>query len=492
MAPELCEKYGVKKEIIMSNSSLPRSFYGGVIEQLDPRLREFYDEHRDGNRNFAASYFDICAGILSDALNGKTDSSSLNKYWSVQRKQMIRKKKRWLDSLLLNCEQIPKTSDQYPFRNIMIRKQVITKREWQVLYGKKSVDDIIEEEKERASKWAADQDSWFIDFPALDSFTPRRIYQAFEADVLTNQFSVLRDRYPNLDLSSVMISFVDEMAGSYFADNGKKYHKNEDGEETTVNVIPAEAGGSELLITVSQDAFGSNEVITLLDDKDQRILFDIIKRATENVTDGPILVEVGELARIIAGNNHPSKYYYEEAEKRVFRIANFTYNSYKDGVQVGAVNFLSAAFVLENDGKRFLSISTGSTVNEAIVNNKIRRLPSDQYDNLRSKTGRIMILTLQRERLKAWNRFKSGESQDCSATFHYNQLLMMVNFGGNNKKRNLQTVREALAEMKEKHIVVEDYVIDSITNTLRLYFLPLSRDEQKDMEIYNYGDVLEG
>ncbi len=475
----------------MANSvQFPRAFFTAIVDDLDPRLKEFYEENK-GQKYFKETFYEICAGIMNDAISEHTDITSLNKYWSYIKKQFTRKKKRWLSSLLDSCEQIDKNAEGFPFHNIVVRRQVISRSDWKTLYGNKTVDDIIQEEIDKTKDWAADEDSLFIDYPALASFTEKRVFSAFEADVLISGFLALKKKYPSLDLSDFMINYVDEMGGAYFTNTGKRYN-NDSTEEDYIGEIPmSEDGSSKLLVTVSREAFGDNTAITMLDNKDQMILFDIIKRANSEMStaDKPILIEVGELAKIISKSKKPSKKYYEEAEKRCFKIANFTYNQYENNVQVGAVNFLSEARVKENDGKRYMSIHLGSTVSDAIVNNKIRRLPTQEYDRIESKTGRIMVLTMQRERIKAFERFMEGSAQDCSTTFRYNDFLMMVNFGGNNKRKNMQTIKETLGELKDKRITIESFAVDNISNTVKVWFIPLSEDEQKDLSWYGYDNA---
>lgn len=473
-----------------SANRLPRSFYTGIIEEIDPKLKEFYDI-RKGRKYFEESFYDICAGVLSDALYGRSgDQSALNKFFIEKKKQNNRKKKRWLDSLIINCDQIPMTAVNFPFSEIVLFKKKATKAKWDALYDGKTLERVIEEELERAGEWAEDKESRLIDFPAIDSCTDKQIFTAFEADVLIAEYGILKEKYTNLDLSEFMLSYVDEMGGAYFTDNGKRYHSNSK-EEDYVGEIPITEDGSEkLLVTVSKEAFGDNAVITMLDDKDQRILFDIIKRASADVSSGdkPILIELGELAKVISRNSKPAKHYYDEAEKRCYKIANFTYNKYVEGVQVGAVNFLSAAFLDERDGKKYMQISLGSTVSDAIVQNKVRRLPSASYDALTNKTARILVLSMQRERIKASVKNREGIIPDCSTSFRYNDFLLMVNFGSANKRKNMQTIKEALAELRDRKVVIENFSLDSITNTVKVWWIPLTDDEWRDLSWFGYDE----
>ena len=80
---------------MVENNRLPRSFYKEVVDEIDPRLKEFYEIHKS-LKYFEEEFFDICAGILSSAVYDKasfTDQQSLVKFFAEKRKQWERKKK---------------------------------------------------------------------------------------------------------------------------------------------------------------------------------------------------------------------------------------------------------------------------------------------------------------------------------------------------------------------------------------------------------------
>ena len=470
-------------------NGLPTKFYEEVIEEIDPRLVDFYEDHAD-KRYFDASFFEACAGILSGILSGGTDSSSLNKVFGNHRKQMTRKKKRWLESLQINCEQLPKEADTFPFRNIVLKKKVLSRAEWKNLYGNKTVDDIIKGELENAKEWASSTESLLIDFPALDSFTEMRTFSAFQADVMTNEFNILKRKYPNMDLNSYAMRYVDELGMAIFSDRDKKYI-NENPDEDYIGEIPMSEDGSEmLLITISKEAFGDSNAIAMLDWKDIRIVSEVLKRTRENIgsSDRTVLIELGELAKAISRSPRPIKRYYEEAEQRCYKITNYTYNAFKDGVQVGAINFLSDAVLEEHNGKKYMALALGSTLSNAYENKLVRRLPMTAYSVLKNKTAQIIIFSLQKYRIQAFARYKRGASE-CETLFIYNDFLRMVNFGGNNKRKNMSTIREALSEMKSKAVIVDNFTVDPINNTVKVKWIKLTEEEWKDVSWYGYNIV---
>ena len=338
---------------------------------------------------------------------------------------MTRKKKRWLESLQINCEQLPKEADTFPFRNIVLKKKVLSRAEWKNLYGNKTVDDIIKGELENAKEWASSTESLFIDFPALDSFTEMRTFSAFQADVMTNEFNILKRKYPNMDLNSYAMRYVDELGMAIFSDRDKKYI-NENPDEDYIGEIPMSEDGSEmLLITISKEAFGDSNAIAMLDWKDIRIVSEVLKRTRENIgsSDRTVLIELGELAKAISRSPRPIKRYYEEAEQRCYKITNYTYNAFKDGVQVGAINFLSDAVLEEHNGKKYMALALGSTLSNAYENKLVRRLPMTAYSVLKNKTAQIIIFSLQKYRIQAFARYKRGASE-CETLFIYNDFYM--------------------------------------------------------------------
>ena len=65
----------------------------------------------------------------------------------------------------------------------------------------------------------------------------------------------------------------------------------------------------------------------------------------------------------------------------------------------------------------------------------------------------------------------------------------MVNFGGNNKRKNMSTIREALSEMKSKAVIVDNFTVDPINNTVKGKWIKLTEEEWKDVSWYGYNIV---
>ena len=341
----------------------------------------------------------------------------------------------------------------------------------------------------RSKAWADDSGTLLTDFPAIEACTALQVYTAFEADILMSEYQVLKTRLDKLDLSEFMLSYVDEMGGAYFSDNRKQIKRENDAEEVVTEIPLSEDPPEKLSLTISKEAFGDKNAITMLDDKDQRILFEIIRLALADVASGvrPITIEIGDLAKIISNNPKPNQYYYDEAEQRCYKIVNFSYNKFNEkGERIGAVNFLSAALRGEKDGKACLNITLGATVSDAIINNKVRHLPSASYDVLTNKTARIMILTLQKERILAGVRFRDGIIDECATRFGYSDFLSMVNFGDRNRNKNMRTVKEALTDLRDHHVIVKDFEVSISARIAKIWWEPLTEEEYKNLSWYGY------
>lgn len=470
---------------------LPKTFFSDIICDLEPKLKEFYNFYESEISKSSSGYEDLCTEILTDALDGRSDQLELNRYYNEKKKQWKRKKVRWLKQLKDASTGTSITDADYPFPDIIF---LYWKRQdkWKAIYGDLSLEDAIKEEISKSEAWAENENSFFIDFPAIGSKTPKQRLAALKDDILLSCFNVLKTKYNNMDLSEFILSYVDEMGGAYFADNGKWYRANDKNKGYVGEIPISEDGSSKLEVIVSKEAFGDNAVTSMLDDKDQRILFDIIKRASVDIASGdrPLLIELGELAKVLSKNGRPTKYHYQEAQDRCFKITNFSYNEFVDGKQVGAVNFLSAAHLDAIDGKKYMRISLGSTVSDAIINNKVRRIPSASYDSLTNKTARILVLSFQRERIKACVRAREQDPESPAITsFRYNDFLFMVNFGGNNKRKNIRTIKDALSDFKEHEVLVEDFDYNTSSAVFTIRWSPLSKAEWEDLSWYGYDDA---
>ena len=57
------------------------------------------------------------------------------------------------------------------------------------------------------------------------------------------------------------------------------------------------------------------------------------------------------------------------------------------------------------------------------------------------------------------------------------------------KRKNWNSIKESLAEMQERHVMVKEYEVDNISYTVRVIFYPLTNEELRDAKWYGIDDL---
>ncbi|MDO4619490.1 MAG: hypothetical protein Q4B09_02610 [Lachnospiraceae bacterium] len=470
-----------------SQNAYPRTFYKEIIDEIDPELSDFYENSTEKSF-FNESFYDFATGILSDTLGGRTRQDEVVAIANAHRKKCARKKRRWYDSLKTNATQLTPASKQYPFRQLATKHEVLTVEDWKTLYGDRTYDDVVQEEIEKTRLWSEDPKSRFIHYPGFSSLTPQKSALAIEEDLTSNMLEIL-DRLYGMKVGEVLKTYVEEMASaSFFTDSRRKYELPADGRDLTGSIAMSEDGTYRLMVTVSREAFGRETAITMPDAKDQELLFYIISRAANSSADGSsVMIPVGDLARRLSPTGKAASKHYDEAIARVRKIANFTYNIQEGTKWHGAINYISAAILRENEGKSYLDITLGQTISDALLNNKIKRFSSYEYGKLELNISKIIYIHLQRERIRAFMKMQNGYPE-CSGTYGYDNFLKWVNFSTNNKRKNMHSIKEALAEFESRHIMIERMESDNISGIVKIFFIPLSEDEVSDLSLMGFNE----
>ena len=301
----------------------------------------------------------------------------------------------------------------------------------------------------------------------------------------------------DLKIEEFTQAYIDEMGeGAYFSGTRRTYEIPENGGPITDEIPMSEDGSKKLMVTISEEAFGDKNAMTMFDVKDLSLLMYITRRAAKTMESTSVSIPLSELARVISNSGkatNPSQRYYTEAEQRLFRVTETTFKKIDDktGRQTAAINFLGSAIRKEHGGVAYMDITLGPVISDAILNDKIRRTPAIDYERVTSRTGKIMLMALQRERIKAFGRYLRGAGQ-CVTIFTYSDFLSMVNFGTKVKHRNWKLIKETLInDFKENNLYIEDVVFDNVMTTATVYWLLLSEHEQQDLAYYGYGEVID-
>lgn len=463
----------------------PKTFIALVAESLDKRLEDFSQRNQD-RKFFTDNIIEELNSVIGDYYKGCTEADELKKLHTMLKSQYNRKKKRWLDSLLIDVELDPKENPKrYPFYDIWNIYNTTMKDNFKNSFGL-TFEELIKDKVEAAKKWAKDENALLIEFPAIYSLPKKRQYDSFRADLAMDSFRIICNQM-NYDISSYTKVYTDDMSSMpIFAPGRRMYHEPE-GDDNIIKIIPTSEDGREGLLVSIKDKH-LVQSFSALDEKDRNILSYITQEALKDpLNTGNVTLDIGSLARVITNRNSISSKSYDEAEARCYKIVNHTYNYFDEGgKQRAAINLLSGAVQKEIDGKRYMDISLGETLTDAVLNHKLRRIPSRYVDSIDSKLGRIIIFGLQKERVKAYNRYKSGVIAECFSILHYTDFMRFVQLTGRSKGENMRQIKGALTEYIEKGIFIRRMEVNNLNFSAKIWWIPLSDEEYEDMNYFGF------
>ena len=464
----------------------PRTFYSEIIDKMDNRLLAHYEEHA-GEKYYHEPFHDFAMSIIHDSLTGKSGEHELRYFANEKQKYYRKKKKRWYEYLSRDVNQLSVSEKMHPFYFLGQQKEILTRAQWRTLYGSDSIETIVKREVDRAKEWMEDPDSILIEFPAFDSMTEKRRMQAFVDDIIIAMLNVLNKDY-GYRIDNIVRPYVDDMtSGSIFSDTRMSYTNPNAKEDFETELFRSEDGLENLILTIDKGAFVEGKAVRHLDVKDQETLLYLIKKVEMGNIDptSTFVIDIGEYAKLFS-NGRPSGKLYDATRERFFRLSNITYQKFRDGKQIAGIHFLDATEVPDNHN--MLNITLGPAISTPLINNKIRHFSGQEYDKLELNLSRILFLHLQRERLKAYKRFSSHETDECATTFSYSNFQAMAYLHGG-KRKNWNSIKESLAEMQERHVMVKEYEVDNISYTVRVIFYPLTNEELRDAKWYGIDDL---
>ena len=465
------------KEQKKSETALPRELYRKVADRLDPVLKDAFVRY-DGAALCGADLIEVCGRVVNGM--GAYPTADLRKQaWGKFRKQCSRKRRRWIESLRINAEQIPPDAKTFPFSDVY--RQAASISEWARLYGSQTPEEVVVDKMKQAEGWAACPDSLFVSFPALSSLTPRKIAQAIQDDVTNEAYRILTDLY-GLDFSTVYRPYADVMVDiPAFAANRRKKVLPDDG-----LVIPMNEEHTSLLQITRADAAGDifepGISLTQLDLNDRTLLSCILQEALmQPGIPSQLDMPVRTLAEcLVPKSDHVSTWYYKDAVRRVMNIANTTYKHYTNGLQDAAINYLDhAVYFHGQDGIPRIEIGLGDVFVDSILKKKIQRFDVSSYNSLTDMTAKAVYMQMQRIRVLTCQNPPDPKGE-YSADLPYSRFLRMVPLSGG-KLHNWSVIKKAMQDMVDHQILLMKAEFDNLVLSVHAVFLPLSEDEMYDL-----------
>lgn len=472
------------------------NFVRDVIGALPDALINFYNEQHDSGRlRFSRSLQDAIKDILEENFQGTMDLVRIQGIFRKKHKYMNKKKKRWAENVIGDAA-LQIDDKKYPFKEEVVFKVNSSPKEWYDRYGDMDFYAVVADRIEDVSKWAK-PDTYMVDFPCRSRMTDGAMYSSFEMDVVCESCRIMSDmiKHAKDGLKPYVMDIED---APFFTNTSRKRY----GREDTQLVTNISEDKSELLVTdVGQKFFDFMDYYKAMDLKDQEFISYFIDKASENmIPSTPIRIRVNDLGKILCGTNNPSQRDRQDAINRCFKLAHMTHRKIVDGRLVAVYNFVDSVALVDNDvHAKELDIVVGSIISNAILENKILRIPADAYKKLNSGMARLLYMHLQKRRIFAQyraSRMSAVTGQDSfmhgyREKMTYNDFSMFVNFISKRKLDNFQMICDALQEYVDNGDIIAGFISDFSSFSVEIEFLPMNKDEMASMQLYNGNILLE-
>lgn len=480
-----------KREDNMVKKGYSSQLTNEIEKHIDSRLVEYHKEMCLKNKNFAIDFSEILKITIENQLKNEMDSQKLKALFRNKKKAMGQKKKRQYESCVRMVESRAWENDdieRYCFKDIATNYKYLSKQQWNALYSK-PFDELQQERLENIKKWAGDDKSLMIEYPGLEKKTPKAIFNNFQADLVINILSILKELY-DFNLDRLTFSMMNDLSDkALFGISKEKITYAPEEKKGLQMIFSSENGKDRSVVTFDEEAFSGKDYLRGFDFKDQELLSYLIKlMLSQEGTQYPIVKSIASITRAI--NKDPNAVLggknYEDTINRLKKMSHANVDYYRNDEYLGTLHLLQIEVVPD---KQLVSIWPSDYLLSQLEQNRITQMPAEQRNELERDVSKLLYMTFMTQRVKAYKKIRKLDIKNEGGTvvYEYNHFLRFVNFGKMTKPEIIAEILAALEEYKSKKIFIEDFKYVSINQTFAVNFLPLTDIEIQDISYY-FGD----
>lgn len=493
-----------------------------VVCKLEPKLKQMFIQEGKSNPQFDAhkefTIYIWASRVLEYFFAPdmtRTDAALLYEGIRRNRKKIkLRMATQFCDNLFLN----EIDSSKFPIKSATkyVKKNGIKNFESK---ENKKITAYLEESSYSMSAWADNIDSNFYECPFFGEYTPAKRKDFLERDLQIAIYQYITKNCNN-SKEEFKRSYFLELEKGYFSSSRNRFDivDYESNFITDIPLSPCVGNDKRMSLTINKEYFRSinNGRVTSLDAKDQDILCGLVQKCS-NSSSKELIIPVAEIASFFSSSpNQLSKRDYEEAEKRCYKLVNYTYNKFDNDRLVGAMNFLQYAIFsenekLENENKvkktGYMRIRLSNIIEEAIENSKnviknskIKQLPAPAYRKLKNETAKLLYLYLQRLRITQHQLVQKGIVDSYAKRLTYDDFAKVIYFCKVRDKMNIdynfERIMDALNEYVNNEVILkradreerDNPRIRRKINAVEVEFYELIEEEVEDLKAFGWGD----
>ena len=463
-------------------NSYSKQLIAELAENLDSDIVAFFEDTKESRNYPVDTLTELIEYTLENMVGSKTNKDELRIVYTNEMKNRRKKKARWLAKLEEEVQNLKPSDERHPFYNLYSVHKLLPKTQWESLYGKKTVKDLINEQAECAREWITKSDSYFISFPAIKQVTNNRTFESLVSDTFVWIFQYVLDHYDG-SIKNYFTPILDELVGfPLFSPNRRKLSTslNENDELVDIYVF------GENVLETSGVSQGKENQLVAMDQNDLMILQKSLSYLNMDFYNSrQVRIKKRTLAKIL--NDRPSKKHYDSMEEHCHRLTKYTFRIKKKGKVVQSFNLIDT--VITDDENDEMVLVFGNFLYKSIVEKQITNTKSSVYQILENNLSKILYQALFRE-LIVFSSKNSDPDAEFVADYSYDFFSSNVRLPYQQKTKNMALIAESLEEFYTNHLLIKSYEKTSPLQ-FRITFYPLTENERADLDFNHYNEYLE-
>lgn len=459
-------------------STYPQQLVAELSEHLSPIIINFYNDTRENYNYPVSSINELVEYVLENSFDGKTSREDLQRLNESAMRNRRKKKKRWMEKLKSDMEIYTPNDTEFPFSNLVSQKHILSKSQWEALYGKKTLDDIINEKMAETDEWYSQTDSFFICFPAIYTQTPHKIYTSIVSDTMLYIYQYIKERYDG-SIENYFLSFPKDLIGfPLFAPKKVRLKTSSGGDSISESYDYGEG-----ILETTANLYSVNEQLNSMDQNDLKIFYATLQNLDSDFyTTRQVHVKKSILAKLF--HSRPGRKYYDMMEKHCHMLSKYNFSVTVNGRKKISFNLLDSVDSTDPDEVVF---TYGSMLYDSIIANDITNIKSSNMQLLEQNLSTILYHPLFRERIILSSKL-SEETDELISDYSYSFFSRNVRFPNQSRKKNLELIESSLKEFAEKKILIKSFEVKSAT-LFRIHFFPLTPEEQADLNFNRFKSI---
>ena len=448
----------IQKEVLRIMSEYSKQFIEEIVTQhLDPKILTFFKRRKVIDKYPESTIEELVKNVLNEYYEGNVAAQDLIPIIDKIKHSRIKKRTRWVNSILNDAETIPLSSPEHPF---FIAVSSVD------LDSDLSVDEIISDCKQKVLNWKKNN-QLLIEFPYLNRFTANSIYKSFKNDIIYEISIYIGDKL-NYNINAYYKKYPTELIEKPLFSPSSFIYANNTSSNILKEIITDDNNKELLSVEIDTGKLIMPRAMTAEESKLINIFISNIKMKTF-ASDATVTIGLYDILKewvsFKAGSTRVDK-----LEASCKKLVEYNY-SYIQGPNKVYFNLFDSIVIRRNVSSPYISVTFGKMLFEAIMEQKLISITSSSYDLLDNALSKIICYALKKEQI--------ANQETLCKTYNYVYFQSIVHFKLKNKKKNIKLICESLDDFVVNRIIIKKYEL--VDDDFTLFFYQLTDAEIEDL-----------